>query len=996
MIREQDIKRLKDPDVARAISSFVPEQVFERVIRNPNMLDRVGERRTVTVMFVDIAGFTPFCEGRDAEEVMELLNRLFETVLEPVSRYGGTVDKFMGDAAIILFGAPVAHEDDPLRALAASLEILDRGADFSGIAISIGVNTGEVVAGIVGNDHHREYTVIGDVVNTASRLQGCADSREILVGGETHRECRFEFEFGTRRELELKGKSSTTSSWPLIGKIKEISRKKLPELVGRKREFKRLENILNIPGESAFISGEAGIGKTALVDQIVETAGSAHFRIVDFSALPWGENLPYAPVQGVITGILGDDPVKGLGTILPEKLELAPLLSGFYSVEIPPTEKTLFLSTLEKAGMLRRLIHEIIRTDCGNKKLLVVADNLENLDSSTAGLIELFSLDEFTNIIVSGRNDGPMEEITAARIRLGPFGKGKSAELVRKTLGTDRIGADLIDEIVSETGGNPGYIVALCRLLESRNGVALESGVLRLSGKVVENLPRDIEGIYTARLDSLPPDARETIRVASVLGQDFRSDLLTGIIEDPIVEKGIRFLCREGFLVPRESLFRFTSHPMLKAAYNSLLHSAKKRLHLQAGNAIEAMFRSGLRGHFEELARHFQSGGDFKKAFHYQTLSGRKQEERFANREALFFYEGALEIEDDRAIEWGMWKELFGAMDSAGRLYWYSGELERVIELNIRAKRLAEKMGDKALLTDAVNRIALAKQELGYFEEARKLYEAQLTILGELPGEAERLLQAMVNLGTLLSDMGELSEAKALYERGLKIAEGKAGSKGAANLLGNLGWLEGQRGNWESAVEYLDRAGEIDRELGNLRGQAVNAVNLAQAHRAGDEKKRESQSYELALEIFRRIGDRRGEALCLSNLGDTARETGNIESARGLHRKALKLAKELDDRMRIVDAELGLAMDSFEERDLGSASRRAQRALAIARDSGDWEGEIEVGIVLLEILADAGRGKAYAKLWRELKKIILDNNPSAISRIEGIPAGMKSQFEISN
>ncbi len=982
MSKRSDIDKFDDPRVAKAIASFIPGQVLSRIVRNPGKLDRVGERRTVTAMFVDIAGFTPYCENRDAEEVMLLLNKLFAALLEPVEKYSGQVDKFMGDAAVIIFGAPVAHEDDPQRALVSAVEIMRRIEDFEGLKVSIGINTGEVVAGIVGDDNHREYTVIGDAVNTASRLQTAAEAGEILVGEETKLKAGAGFKFSESRELSLKGKRN-----PILANVLDdiapgtVIASGL-KIIGRRREISSLTGLIEGEINSAIILGEAGSGKTVLANYIVKEAAGRGIKTIDISAITWAENIPYAPIQHFIRDLLGDNPYDKFGELVPSTSDFYPLLSGLLGMEIAHTDRTRYLSPGEKRTILQTIIYELLVSSYKSTPILILCDNIENLDPSSASLMDRIIREKRLPILLSGRYPGAIKSEVEEIINLRPLNKRDTASLVREILDANKVGSDFVSDVYSETGGNPGYIKELVSLLEDKGEILIEKGVHRITASIEGKLPGSIDGIYTAKIDEFPPDARETIRVSSILGQEFPKTLPLELMDESVYEKGRAYLISSGIIAPTDGHYRFQSVPLMKAAYHSLFQTVRKKLHLSVGATIEEKYDADLEDHYEELARHYGLGEEARKAFHFRYLSGRKQELRFANLEALHYYERALRIEDNKAIEWDVWRELLSVLEAAGRLYWYSGDLRKVIELNVRAKTVAKKMNTVPLFTDAINRIALAKQEMGDFDKAGELYMELLDILGSLKDERERLLQAMVNYGTLLSDLGKLDKAREIYLKGLQIADTEGASPGAANLMGNLGWLEGQLGKWDSAVEYLLKAGEIDSELGNLRGQAINRVNLAQAYRARGAKSEEIQAYEEARDIFARIGDRRGEALCLSNLGDTSRETGDTERAKSLHRKALKIATQLDDKMRIVDAQLGLALDSFAGGDVKSAISRAEKAVATSESSGDWEGNIEAGLVLLEFYAHAKKRDSFEELTSRLRAIIIENNPTAIPRLE--------------
>ncbi len=982
---EEETASLNNPRVARAVRSFIPNQVFERIARNPDSLDRVGERRTVTVVFVDIAGFTPLCEGKDAESVIIFLNELFSAILEPVSLYGGTIDKFMGDAAIILFGAPVVHEDDAERALAATLEIMDRVAEFGEMQVSIGVNTGMVVAGIVGNDEHREYTVIGDAVNTASRLQNAAEPGEILVGPETF-EGNFEaFRFGEPRKLALKGKSSRIEARVLLGRRLAEKVRSIPPLIGRKKEFEKLCDTAFIKGDAAALIGEAGSGKTTLMSHLRNSAEKRDIPVLFIEGTPWGENIPFGPIQPLIIDILGEFPDDEFRRLIPSKLGLFPLLSGILGIQIAPTDRTKYLSPIDKRKLLDEIIVDLLDSRFRGNRALLLIDGAENIDPSSVRLIKHMASQDTTSIVIASRNINHwIEDICDDKIVLDNLDIRSTAALFRQTLDIRRIASKLTEKIFAETNGNSGHIVELARLLRGMGKLFKKRGVVDIDGHIIDALPAGIEGILTARIDNLPPDAREVVRVASVLGVEFPPILIHEILGDELAEKGVEQLISEGIFTRTGEVLRFASRALATAAYESLFITARRKIHIDASSKIESIFGEDNERFYESLARHYRIAEVRNKAFIYELRAGIKQEKRFANSEALHYYNLALGVSDDEAVEWGLGIELFHAIESAGKLYWYSGYLEKVIELNSRAREIAKELGKKALETDSINRIALANHELGRFDKAMELYERLLSTLKPLDTERERMLQAMTNYGTLLSDLGKLDKAKEIYMNGLELSGESADSPGAANLLGNLGWLESQLGNLDKAEEYLERSGRIDAALHNLRGEAINAINLAQLYRAKGEKKRELERYKTALEILERIGDRRGVALCLSNLGDASREMRDIKSARSYHRRALKLAREIDDPQRIVDAELGIALDSAEAGNITSAIKRARKAYKTARESGDWEGEIDVGLALLKLMRKSGDRAGFDRIKKTLSKTIENNNPSAMEKLKAI------------
>ncbi len=979
-MKKGELSLFQDPLVSRAIRSFIPKQVFERVSRNPENLDRVGERRIVTVVFVDITGFTPFCEGRDAEEVILFLNKIFASILEPVDKYGGSIDKYMGDAAMILFGAPVFHEDDPARAVAASIEIMSKIAEFEGLSVSIGINTGSVVAGVVGNDQHREYTVIGDAVNIASRLESSASAGEIVVGTETFDKAKDAFNFSEPIMLRLKGKSELFEARVVLGRKENVSGEDAPKLVGREMIWRRLVQFAE-RGGNVLVVGEAGSGKTLILSHLRELLDSLERDFVSFEGAQWLENIPYAPIQAYIRGLLSSDPKKNLEKLVPDSSDFLPLLSGILGIKIPDNPKTEYLSRSEKSDILESII---VRLIAGQKEgRYIVIDNADYLDPSTQRIVASLVASGAVSIVAAVRRPPQwMLGTFEGGIELLPLTIQHTKEILRSVLGEEKISGDFADRIFQETKGNVGHIVELAKLLREMGKIRIKNGIAVLDGELSKILPKGIGNVLTARIDNLPPDAREIIRLASVLGMEFPERLLKELADKALADKGIADLLSSGFLTRSGDNLKFVSSSVLFAAYNSLFLSVRREMHTGVAKMIEKIYSGETEDFYETLAHHYSVGEIGDKAFSYNILAGRKQERRFANREALYFYGKAFATPDADVRRWHKESELLAALEYAGRLHWYDGNLEKVIELSTRARELARKAHLAALESDAINRLALANHELGRFEVAKGLYDLLIRRFKKMGKETERYLQAITNYGTLLSDLGELDKAKKLYLKGLDMVSDNPDSAGAANLLGNLAWLEAQTGALSEAEEYLRRSGEIDDRLGNLRGAAINAVNLALILRQKGDRDHEAENYRIALDIFEKIGDKRGKALCLSNLGDVDREVGDISRARKLHRESLKIGLSINDPHRISDAELGLALDDAEEGKSKSARKRIEKAYRIAQKAGDWEGEIDCGIELIRLLFRIGETDEARRFEASLREVIERYNPSALARLD--------------
>src|SRR5438874_3180146 len=297
------------------------------------------ERKIVTVLFVDVSGFTALSEELDPEEVRGLINTCFEYLVPVVQKYEGTIDKFIGDEIMALFGAPIAHENDPERALRTALELMDAIAAFNhdhktNLNIHMGVNTGPVIAGKVGSQDRREYSVMGDTVNLAARLEDASSDREVYVGANTYRQTARIFDFEKVAPLELKGKAKPVAVYRLLGlktvprPLRGIEGLRAP-LIGRDREFEEIGSALRAvrKGEGGIraIIGEAGLGKSRLIAEALQLF-AADLMWAEGRALSYAAGMSYWMARDVLYGLLkvkADTPPTEIEIALRKSIEKA-------------------------------------------------------------------------------------------------------------------------------------------------------------------------------------------------------------------------------------------------------------------------------------------------------------------------------------------------------------------------------------------------------------------------------------------------------------------------------------------------------------------------------------------------------------------------------------------------------------------------------------------------------------------------------------------------
>ncbi|HWK67698.1 MAG TPA: adenylate/guanylate cyclase domain-containing protein [Rhizobiaceae bacterium] len=779
-----------------------------------------GDRRTVTVLFADLSGFTELSERLDPEITRGLQNELFEELTAAVQKFDGFVDKFIGDALLALFGAPVAHEDDPERALRAAFDMVERAARLgenakalagTPLLLHIGINTGQVVAGGVGARTAKSYSVTGDTVNIAQRLQAMAAPGEILVGPLTQRLTRHAFSYDSLGEIALRGKSGTVLVHRLEGRL-EVPRaaRGLETLglsagiVGRDDELGRLFGLLDLACSGAaqlvHLTGGAGIGKTRLIEEfIARIRDREHFgdvAIRQAACSPLGEQ-SYGTLAAVLRSAYGigsraseDETRERLAASLDE-LELG----GEEAERLMPLFLHVFgfgdrdgaLRHLEPEQLRRQILHAI-RTIFERRldlsPLLIVLEDLHWADAVSLEALR-FVMDRLERrrlmLLVTYRPTLDMDQLDSrkashTKLRLPPLAPAQGRSLLTALFGKDWAGpaGDLQERILARAEGNPLFIEEIARGM-------VESGVISRAGSrwsisaddTTAVIPANIETMLLARMDRLPSDIRALVQRAAVIGPRFDADLLAMISADPArLEAGLDHLCDCEIIeeVPRTKptrsrLYRFSQTLLHDVIYQNLLLQQRTQLHERIGTALEKC--SGGDPHrLEDLSRlghHFSLGVSRPKGALYFMAAGDRARAIYANDDALRLYRQALEI-----------------------LSLDEGQHDAQLELR-------ERIADLSLLT-------------GRRGEAHDQYRAVLAARDG--GSGDRVAQARLlrKIGRLLWDSGKRDAAGAHYAEAAERLSGTSAPIEQAHLLQERGRLAFRLGDHSAAAQWADKA----------------------------------------------------------------------------------------------------------------------------------------------------------------------------------------------
>jgi class 3 adenylate cyclase/tetratricopeptide (TPR) repeat protein len=652
----------------------------------------VEERRIVSVLFADIVGFTTLSERLDPEDVRELSAAVLARLAEAVALYGGTIDKFMGDAVMALFGAPTAHEDDPTRAVRAALAMhqsvaalrqLDREGNPLELQLRIGINSGEVIAGVRDVGGHREYSVFGDVVNTAARLQTAAEPGGILLGEETAREAGTVFDTVAVEPLMLKGKAQPVPAFEVRGALTrdvpalsaDPEHGKQP-MVGRLSELReirhQLQELSQGRGRLTVVTGEHGVGKSRLLAEARDHAEELGLRWVEVTAPSHAQGLSYRLIRETIVRLLDLRPGTSEARLF-EALEARLTRLGLADLAAPlglilgaeaDTERTSGLTAQQLQWRVVEATRQVLEKLLADRPLVLVLDALQWADpSSIEILIEAMALTDEAPIlfvyVFTPEPDAPSWQLKEQAARtyphryseliLGSLPEKAARELICGLLSCADTPDQVQDLVFERTDGNPFFIEEVLRALVESGGLRFDGGRWVSDADIREiEIPNTLLATVMARIDRLPAGVRRTLQIAAVIGREVSEKVLRRVVDGgPEVDRHLREALRAGLLreeaVIPERRYAFTQALIHEAASRSLLVRRRREIHVQVGWALEEIYADNLEGQYGELARHFWEGESWERAFRYARLAAEQAAAAYANDEAVSAFTMALE-----------------------------------------------------------------------------------------------------------------------------------------------------------------------------------------------------------------------------------------------------------------------------------------------------------------------------------------------------------------
>ncbi len=882
------------------------------------------ERKTVTVLFADLKGFTEFAENRDPERVRDHVFSLFDRFVNIVESHGGKVDKVMGDAVMAIFGAPVSHEDDPRRAISTALEMFEeleranedmrrKGEDGEEETFSmrIGINTGDVIWGRMADGN---MTVMGDAVNVAERLESEANPGEILVSKSTRDRAESYFHFEVKRAITVEGRDSRVQPFQVLSRVtatpslKEVHGKEV-EMLGRETEFQQLldgvEQIQDGQSVKFIVTGSAGVGKSRLLEELVEYfVNHDEMFMVPMGTARSPGNISYAPFREMLrrhADLLDVKSTDEARRLFEDKLKRVfqsldhvtgaevrnwiHLLAGIAGVPIPEEEKD--VAHLEPEKQKKETFRAVLlwlRALAVHSPVVVQLDNVHQLDQSSLDLLKYLTEslgEERIMLLCAGRDNSFSPEQASLfldgerfrQIQLEPLREEDTEQIVRNLLNGDP-DPSVLSFVKDRAAGNPYFVEEILRylldmdIISTKEGKGGKTRIVLSESDQLEDVPGEIRSIIGARLDRLERNEKNVLKGGAVVGRRFWRAIVEDLLEQTVVQT-LKNLEKRELILPapeanfgqrNEYLFR---HKLLRdVAYSALLKKHRRKLHRAAAKWIHENMNRDNHQVLALEAHNWEKGGEEEKAVQSYREAAKLTEQTPAVSESISNYQSAYDLSGD------------------------SQDLLNKVEAQLFAGNL----------TNA--------------EEATEQLEKELQISNGLPSTLSRnVVKARRLQARVKNYRGEHKRAERYFEDVLTMWKGDGTLKNKAavlelgRLVNDYAWFQLEKqSNIEEVGSLLERTKQFlesrldpgdERKALIMRCERNYALYEQNTGQSGSAAERLEDN----LQYLEEQDEERTRAVVLNNLGMVYNTLNRLDKALEFYRVAISVYRRIGDRL---------------------------------------------------------------------------------------------------
>jgi predicted ATPase/class 3 adenylate cyclase len=891
----------------------------------------LAEIRPAVAFFLRFSGL----DFEHDQAVAGKLDAYVRWVQGTLARLEGTLMHLvMGDKGSYLyaaFGAPIAHEDDAVRAVRAAFELQSPPAELAYIGVvQIGISSGRMRTGPYGSYDRRAYSVLGDETNMAARLMQAAAPGQILVSATVQQSAAGVATWEQLPPMRVKGKANPVTAYAALALLERRSmrlqepRYTLP-MVGRAVELATIQQRLALArggqGQIVGITSEAGLGKSRLVAEAIRLAQANGVATYGGECQSYGSGASYLVWRTIWRDLFALDEtwtvarqVEALETYLvavdPVLLPRLPLLDTVLNLPVPDTELTRSFDAKLRKSSLEALLIDCLRAQARREPILVVLEDCQWIDALSVDLLEVVgrAIAALPVVVVLSYRPPDIQEQQHLPVRMLPyfaeialqsFTPEEASQLIQLKLAQfDGAGADmpaaLVERITARADGNPFYIEELLNYMRDRgvdlhDPVALEQIVL----------PTSLHSLVLSRIDQLSERQKVDLKVASILGRLVHADWLCGAYAQLGDARDVRI--RLNILTARDLLSLDQPEPQLtfifnhtvtqEVAYESMPYVTRAALHGQMGRFLEQTFADTLDQYIPLLAFHYERTDDLEKKRGYLLLAGEAAQVAYANNAAFDYYQRALPL----LLE----GERIGVMQKMGEVLELVGRWAEAASMYSEAIALAERLGERREAARSQAALGELLRKRGAYEEAAAWLAQASASFTQIEDRAGRA-RVLKSTGTLAAQQGEYETARARYGESLALWRALDERARIAELLNNLAIVAQYQGDYTTAMALQEEVLALYRSLVNRQGIAGALGNLGYFALDLGQQATARAHLEEAVTLMREIGFRWGLANALNNLGNVVRAQGDFTTAQQLYEESLLINQELGDPVAIA------------------------------------------------------------------------------------------------
>lgn len=994
------------------LAQYVPPELLSKLESARAGGSMAGERRVVTMLFCDVQGSTAAAGSLDPEDWAEIINGAFEHLIAPVYKYEGTLARLMGDAILAFFGAPIAHEDDPQRAVLAGLEILDAVKPYADeikkkwgfeLAVRVGINTGLVVVGEVGSDLRVEYSALGDAINVAARMEQTAAPNTLQITGETQRLIAPFFDFTDLGGVEVKGKEEPVQSFRVNSVIAEVGQLRGIEgldspLVGRSSEMESLtraaSELSEGRGQIVSLMGEAGLGKSRLTAELRRTTETNQQTMwLEGRSLSYETETPYAPFVDILISALAstgldtsslnyDQFRSAVAKLTPDSAgSTAPHLASI--VGLNPTgedqEVVRYLDPPRAKAKTFEAAYSFFQELAANQSLILVFDDLHWIDPTSLELIKmLMPIADQCPLMLVGiyrprRQERSWEFFESAsrdfghrhvEVNLEPLDTEDARKLVANLLEVDDLPISVRSLILEKAEGNPFFVEEVIRSLLDQDLVVRRDGHWHATQEIEHiDVPDTLNGVLTARLDALDDSAKRVLQIAAIVGREFDDEQISTVISDPVLLESALLELQRRELIREKSrrahrMFIFKHAMTQESAYESVLRGDRRGMHLSIGEFLE----NNRPDQISDIARHFAAANETERALPYLVVAGNTSAKAYATDEAITTFQQACEIVERRGedadpiLARQVYEGLGGALS-------FSNQVDEAVKTYEMMRDTAVLLKSEEMRVSAMNKLALIygtrQGELERAVETLEESERYAIFCGDIAGQAERHMTncfIQTTLGAFDEAYASLQTAARIGQEVEDIETRLFGLSHIANTLLYMGRFEE---SYDVANEALDLATEHGQKVWESE---LKTLPIAFYHLLKGDLESADKFAKEGANIAERISAGQGEAEGRLMQAIIARLQGRFDDALNLGGQAL--AASTSSGLTYMEAATAATLGSIEldispERVSATEQLHVQTLEALEKPLGTAMGAMawaEVGFCALN-LGDAAQAK---------------------------------------